>query len=217
VVPPFVTGEFCTYSEAHWSHTCGEKHEAAGSAAVAALGRPVEAGCNGEGNQAHNILTDNFSTVYNTSSGVQIGLPCSNDTFDMAFTSPSAIESYLPAGGQPGILNACLNDPSSSHSGSLGGEVLALELNVDFSAAGITEGSGGPLGSLNLCGSGTSLDGMSIGQILAAANKALGNGGMPAGFNAISLRNLLHQLNESFDSCHPHGFAQRHLTGTACP
>ena len=43
----------------------------------------------------------------------------------------------------------------ASHSGSLGGEVLALELNVDFSAAGFTEGPGGLFGSLNLCGSGT--------------------------------------------------------------
>ena len=55
-----------------------------------------------------------------------------------------------------------LSNPSSSHSGSLGGEVLALELNVDFSAAGFTEGPGGLFGSLNLCGSGTTFDGMSI-------------------------------------------------------
>jgi hypothetical protein len=216
VVPPFVTGEFCTYSEAHWSHTCGERHGNPGQGAMG-LGRPVESGCNGEGNDAYNILTDNFSTVYNSSGSVQIGLPCSSNNFDMTFTSPSAVENYLPAGGKPGVLNACLNDPSSSHSGSLGGEVLALELNVDFSAAGVTEGSGGPFGSLNLCGSGTPLDGMSIAQILGAANKALGHGGMPAGLDAASLRNLLHQLNESFDSCRPHGFAQKHLTGMNCP
>jgi hypothetical protein len=217
IIPPFVTGEFCTYSEAHWSHTCGNDHNNPGNGATQSLGRPASNGCSGEGNQAFKILTENFSTVYNTDSGVQVGLPCSNNNFDMTFTSPSAVQGYLPAGGKPQVLNACLNNPSSSHSGSLGGEDLALELNVDFSAAGITEGSGGAFGSLNLCGSGTSLDGMSIAQILAAANKALGNGGMPAGLNAVSLRNLLHQLNESFDSCRPHGFAQRHLTGTTCP
>ena len=44
-------------------------------------------------------------------------------------------------------MRASVN-PSSSHSGNLGGEVLALELNVDFSAAGFTEGSGGPFGNL---------------------------------------------------------------------
>jgi hypothetical protein len=146
-----------------------------------------------------------------------VGLTCATHRFEMTFTSPSAIQNYLPAGGKAAALNACLNNPSSSRSGNLGGEVLALELNVDFSAAGITEGAGGPLGSLNLCGSGTSLDGMSIAQILAAANKALGNGGMPAGLGPNSLRNLLHQINDSFDNCNPHGFAQKHLTGGACP
>src|ERR1700751_1941736 len=115
----------------------------------------------------------------------------------MTFTSPAAIQNYLPAGGKAGELDACLNNPSTSHSGNLGGEVLALELNVDFSAAGFTEGPGGPFGSLNLCGSGTSLDGMSISEILAAANKALGNGRRPTGFDPNSLRKLIHQLNLS--------------------
>jgi hypothetical protein len=168
------------------------------------------------GQSGHNVLTENFDTIYGTN-GVHVGLTCTSNQFGMTFTSPAAIQNYLPAGGKAGVLDACLLNPSSSHSGNLGGEVLALELNVDFSAAGFTQGPGGPFGSLNLCGSGTSLDGMSISQILAAANKALGKGGMPAGFNPNSLRNLLHQLNLSFDDCHPHGFAQQHLTGGACP
>jgi hypothetical protein len=63
---------------------------------------------------------------------------CASNQFGMTFTSPAAIQNYLPAGGKAGVLDACLIDPSSSHSGNLGGEVLALELNVDFSAAGVT-------------------------------------------------------------------------------
>ena len=185
--------------------------------ALRASSTPRTLDCGGEGNQAHNVLDQYFDTVYGGSGGVQVGLTCAVNQFGMTFTSPAAIRNYLPAGGSAAVLNACLTDPSSSHSGSLGGEVLALQLNVDFSAAGFTEGPGGPLGSLNLCGTGTSLDGMSISEILAAANKALGNGGMPAGFDADSLRNLLHQLNLSFDDCHPHGFAQQHLNGGACP
>ena len=135
----------------------------------------------------------------------------------MTFTSPAAIESYLPAVGPSGVLDACLINPSSSHSGEFGGEVLALELNVDFSAAGFTEGSGGPFGNLNLCGTGTPYDGMSISAILAAANTALGNGGLPPGSNPDSFGDLLHALNDSFDECTPDGFAQMHLTGGACP
>jgi hypothetical protein len=214
VVPPFDRGEFCTYSEAHWSHTCGESGEARGSAN--SLKHVPDETCNGEGNQAHNVLTDDFDTVYGVS-GVHVGLTCVSNRFGMTFTSPAAIQNYLPAGGKAAVLDACLINPSISHSGNLGGEVLALELNVDFSAVGFTEGPGGPFGSLNLCGTETSLDGMSISGILAAANKALGKGGMPLGFDPNSLRNLLHQLNLSFDDCHPHGFAQQHLTGGACP
>jgi hypothetical protein len=214
VGPPFVKGEFCSYSEAHWSHTCGQDD---GAQTAHGLKHAGDSLCGGEGNQAHNQLTQNFNAVYGASGGVEVGLTCAVNRFDMKLTSPAAIQNYLPAGGPAGVLNACLSNPSSSHSGSLGGEVLALGLNVDFSAAGFTEGPGGLFGSLNLCGSGTTFDGMSISQILAAANKALGNGGMPVGFNPNSLRSLLHQLNDSFDNCNPHGFAQKHLTGGACP
>ena len=217
VVPPFVKGEFCTYSEAHWSHTCGDEASGGHGHGGQSLKHAVDDDCRGEGNQAHNVLTDNFDAEYGAIGGVHVGLPCASNRFEMIFASPAAIQNYLPAGGKAGVLDACLVDPSSSHSGNLGGEILALELNVDFSAAGVTEGPGGPFGNLNLCGSGTSLDGMSISEILAAGNKALGKGGMPTGFNPNSLRNLLHQLNDSFDDCHPHGFAQQHLTGAACP
>jgi hypothetical protein len=187
VHPPYVAGEFCTYNEAHWANDISQ-----------------------------DILDKYFDSVYGATGGVQVGLDCSADRFSMLFTSANAVERYLPAGGKAGLLNACLADPVSSHSGNLGGEVLTLKLNVDFSAAGITEGSGGPFGSLHLCGSGTSLDGMTVAEILGAANKAVGNGGMPPGLNPDSLHNILHQLNLSFDKCHPHGFAQRHLTGAAC-
>ncbi len=58
---------------------------------------------------------------------------------------------------------------------------------------------------------------MSISEILAAANKALGNGRMPTGLSPNSLRKLIHQINDSFANRNPHGFAQKHLTGGACP
>jgi len=59
--------------------------------------------CNGEGNQAHNILTKDFDTVYGASGGVHVGLPCSSNRFSMTFTSPAAIENYLPADGSSGV------------------------------------------------------------------------------------------------------------------
>jgi hypothetical protein len=214
-VPPFTKGEFCTYNEAHWAHACGDDDDNQyASYEHHGDGHPMEGEC-GHG-KSRGILDQFFGSVYGAAGGVQVGLECGSDQFSMLFTSAAAVDRYLPAGGRAGVLNACLVNPTSSHSGNFGGEVLALELNVDFSAAGITEGSGGPFGDLHLCGTGSSLDGMTIAEILGAANKALGNGGMPASLNMNSFRNLLHQLNQSFDKCDPHGFAQRHLTGGAC-
>jgi hypothetical protein len=98
---------------------------------------------------------------------------------DMKFTGAGAIENYLPASGTPAALNADLIDPTSSSSGQFGGEVLALRLNVDFSAAGITQGPGGPFGALTLTSTGMSLDGQTVLQVLAAMNTALGGGNAP--------------------------------------
>ncbi len=50
-------------------------------------------------NQAHNVLTENFDTVYGTG-GVHVGLTCASDRFGMTFTSPAAIQNYLPASRQ---------------------------------------------------------------------------------------------------------------------
>ncbi len=73
-----------------------------------------------------------------------------------------AVEGYLPASGPPGALNADLLNPVSSSSGEFGGEVVALRINVDFSAAGITQGPGGPFGALTLGSTGMSLDGQTV-------------------------------------------------------
>jgi hypothetical protein len=43
----------------------------------------------------------------------------------------------------PAPLSADLIDPSSTSSGLFGGEVLALQFNVDFSDAGLISGSAG--------------------------------------------------------------------------
>jgi len=90
----------------------------------------------------------------------------------------------------------------------LGGQVLALALNVGFSNAGdITPGFGG----LKLCGTGTSLDGDTISQILAAANTALGGGSVPSGFTLSTLNDLINNLNLSFDNCVESSFGKDHV------
>jgi hypothetical protein len=56
------------------------------------------------------------------------------------WTSPSAVEAFLPAGGTPGVLTSDLTDPDSTSStpaGVLAGQILALRLNVEYSCEGI--------------------------------------------------------------------------------
>jgi len=160
-----------------------------------------------EGNNPGQLLTTNFAAVYPT--GVEVGIP--GGGFSMVFAEAKYItgwkegkdkfDGYLPAGGPAEALDQdYLNPQSNNSSGVFGGQVLALQLNVDFSNAGKTPGG---LANLTLCNTGTSLDGNTIQAILAAANTALGGGTLPAGYNYPDLSDLITKLNEAFDNCNP--------------
>lgn len=147
------------------------------------------------GNNPAAFLASQFSTAF--PSGVTVGgLP-----FSLHFTSSQAIQSFLPQGGPPAALNATATDPTTTSAGVFAGQVLALDLNVALYH----------FGSLVLSGTGTSLDGKTVGQVLLAANEALAGGPLPAGFTYSSLNDLIDSLNQSFDGCVASGFAQSHL------
>ena len=186
----FAYGNYCTFTQGGW-------------------------GATPHGNNPAMILANNFSTVY--PSGVVIG-----DTalYTMTFTSALAIQNYLPAGGKAGALTGSLTDPTSSPSGVFGGQVLTLELNVDFSTAGIIQGA---VGSLFVFNTNTSFDGKSVWDVLAAANYALGGGNLADIGHAdysirgnvtgtYNLNDLVSFLNQGFDNCYPSGWVQDHLT-----
>lgn len=165
-------------------------------------------GANPSGHNAGVLLEDNFPTVY--PSGVEVGIP-GGGGFSMLFTTSAAVNAYLPAGGPAGALNADLVDPTSSSAGVFGGQVLALQINVDFSYADIPHENNPPFGDAYLCNTGTSLDGMTISQVLAAANTALGGGVLPSGFTISTLNALITDLNESNDNCSASTWGQEHL------
>ena len=48
--------------------------------------------------------------------------------------------------------------------------------------------------------SGTSLDGLTVSQILAVAETALGGGALPADYTIANLNALVTNLNEAFDN-----------------
>ena len=142
------------------------------------------------------VLHNNFAAVYPT--GVEIGIAGSG--YSLKFTSAAAVTAFLPQGGTPNRLTADLVNPTSSSAGVFGGQVLALRLNVGFSAAGVTQGAGGPLGSLKLTATGTSLDGLTVDQLLAVCETALGGGALPADYTIANLNELATNLNEAFDN-----------------
>jgi hypothetical protein len=152
------------------------------------------------------LLKNDFYVVYppEPTGFVEVGIPGTTG-FSMKFTSPDAVMNYLPAGGKPKALTADLTDPTSSPSGVFGGQVLALQLNVDFSTVGILPGG---FGSLTLSGTGTPFDEMMVSEILAAANLALGGGSLVDS----TLNDLVSLLNQGFDNCYPSGWVQDHLT-----
>ena len=99
----------------------------------------------------------------------------------------------------------------------LGGEVLALQFNVDFADAGVTIGTAGiAFGDLTLCGLGAPADGLSVRQFLALANTALG-GGSTSGISVNGYVSVSQEVNTAFVLGVPITFAQEHLVAGACP
>jgi len=137
-----------------------------------------------QGNNPGTLLAKDFPTVY--PSGVTIG-----GTFTLTFDSAADVRAFLPAGGPPGVLTSSATDPTSSAAGVFAGQVLALQLNVDIEH----------FGTVVISGTGTSFDGKTVADVLAAANTALGGGPLPAGFTISSLNDLVDSLNQKFDNC----------------
>jgi hypothetical protein len=160
------------------------------------------------GNNVGALLTANFPTVY--PNGVEIGIP-GDAGFSAKFSSAAAVTAFLPNGGSSGPLVGDLVDATSSSAGALAQHTLALTLNVDYSAAGLTAGSSGPLGDLILNLPGSPFNGFTISQVLATANTALGGGGFPAGVTASQLNDLVDELNNAFVDCIGSAWATNYL------
>jgi len=166
------------------------------------------------------LLTMHFNTVYaSTFDVVTVGLP--NPCCSMSFDSAVAVFAYLPAGGSPGTLNGNLLDPTSTSSGTFGGDVLALRFDVDFSDAGFLLGTSNiPFGNLVLENFTTSplvnLNGLTVRDFLATANTVLG-GGFQTTFTPADLDPITADLTGSFSGGTVSTFAQDHLVApTTC-
>ena len=85
------------------------------------------------GSGGTSLLRRNFTSVYD-GVGVTIG-----GIRTLRFTSSSAIRDFLPQSGQPKVLAGSAVNSKQNFS-DLAAQVLCVQLNVDFSDAGITTG-----------------------------------------------------------------------------
>jgi len=158
-----------------------------------------------------------YAAVYSANFGaVEVGIP-GTAGFSMRFGSATAIENYLTASGTASALSADLVNPTSAPAGVFGGNVLALQLDVDFSDAGVLGGTSGlPFGDLTLCAmTDGSLDGRSVREVLGLANTLLGGGSNGYAISAMNL--VVLELTAAFSGGVPSAFAQDHLFAGACP
>jgi len=160
---------------------------------------------------------NNYDTVYGSTFGVVlVGLP--DPGFNVRFSGAPFVQDYLPARGPAAPLDESLADPTTTSSGVFGGDVLALELNVDFADAGVLPGNSGlKVGNLTVCGltADTDLNGMTVRQVLSVENTALGGGTTTDSITDLDI--VAADLNASFDEGVADSFAQTHLFPGACP
>jgi hypothetical protein len=157
-------------------------------------------GSSPSGKNPGKLLATNFAARF--PSGLVVGIG-----YSMKFKSASAVEAYLPAGGTASKLTGNLTNPTTSPAGVLGGQVVALKLNVVMSGPVTPAG----FGTRILRNTGTSLDGKTVSQILAAAEVALGGGSRPSGYTLSKLNDLVTDLNEAFGDGQASAWALAHL------
>jgi hypothetical protein len=119
-------------------------------------------------------------------------------------TGQAALAAVLSqSGGTSGpITQYAVNPTHTFGGGELALQTLTLNLNIGFNQAGVIGAGPNNFGSLlySSTNGNDSLSGISVSQILAAANTALAGQGLPAGYDFTSLAALVERLNLSFSN-----------------
>jgi hypothetical protein len=149
------------------------------------------------GNNGGSLLQANFSNFY--PGGVIIG-----STRTLTFSSQAAIQGFLPANRKPGILLSSATDPQTSEAGAFAGATLALRLNVNFSAAGVT-----PFGLGSRVVVSGPLVGWTVSNVLALANSVLGGdtpNNLPSSLSVSGLSDVLNAINGNYQNGANNGY-----------
>ena len=167
------------------------------------------------------LLTSQYPSLYAPESDVfEVGIPGPGG-FALSFGDAAHVLAFLPEAGVPGPLTESQTNPLFSEAGLFAGEVIALKLDVDFSDAGLLMGSSGiPFGDLVLDNflvetSDADLNGLTVRQLLADDNIALGGG--PSLKPIAIMDSITADVNISFDGGVVTPFAQDHLVAPSTP
>lgn len=141
------------------------------------------------GTNPGSLLATKFATIY-PAGFVQVG-----GGRTLKFTTAAAIEAFLPAGGSPNAITSNATNPTYSKGGVFAGQVLALQLNVDFSNGRVTK-----FGLANKTVASGKLAGYTVTQVLALANGVLGGAALPTGMTTSELNAIVDAINQNFDN-----------------
>lgn len=169
---------------------------------------------------AAQLLLADYDAIYAGSGEIiTLGIPLANGGKQLRFSGGQKLFDYLPQFNAPAALNANVDDPSITSSGIFGGQVAALQLDIDFNNAGVLGGTASvKYSTVRLCGltGGVSgLNGSTIAQLRDVVNTALGAGATP--YAITDLSSLLTSVTEAFQNKDVSTFAQEHLVNGACP
>lgn len=118
-----------------------------------------------------------------------VGVVGTPGQFFLEFTTAGTVANYLPSTGPASTLTASLLNPATTPSGTFGGDVVALELNVAFSNAGFLHGTSKvPFGDLvltNFSGGLSPFNALTVSEFLAIAETCLGDGSCPYGVGNV--------------------------------
>ncbi|MBW2996672.1 hypothetical protein KY332_05235 [Candidatus Woesearchaeota archaeon] len=139
-----------------------------------------------------------FSTVF--PSGMVLG-----SMYKLTLSSAQDVENFLPSGGKPSALTTNLINPGKTYKNVFAGHLVYATLSVEFNKAGYL-GSTSTLLEYQIITSGPGA-GMTVGEVLEMANKALG--GEATLLTVNQLYDILSELNENFVDCITHhGFLE---------
>jgi hypothetical protein len=116
----------------------------------------------------------------------------------LSFTSAAAIKRFLPQNGSPKILTSSAQNPTNNR-GEFSGNVLALQLSVDFSDKGVTTAF---LGEQRIRHG--AMQGTTVREVLRIANEVLGGNldALPSGVSLSKLNQVVENIVENYDGGH---------------